>query len=116
MVLDDLRIAVVFRDIEIPAGKAEVQFGHAIALIMYEAPKDLVARYMETGQKKLSLQGGDAASLMKLIAAAAARGIPTAKVVDAGNTVFEGPTLTAVALGPMTKTDSNALTRGLKMR
>ena len=115
---DELRIAVVFRsDIDIPAGKAEVQFGHAVATLMFEhRDSPLVSSYMDDQQLKLSMQVDGLPQIEEIARKAAARGVPFAVVTDAGRTVFGQPTITCIGLGPMNKTDCNALTRKAGMR
>lgn len=112
----DLRIAVIFRaDLAMPSGKAEVQFGHGIAGIVFEY-HDACIHYMRWSQTKLSLEVDNEAALEAIIARAKRRGIPWTKVFDAGRTVFDRPTFTCIAVGPMGKTDCNSITRGARMR
>lgn len=96
-----------------PRGKSEVQFGHAVALLMAVSDVD---GYMSGSQLKLSMEVDDASSLEAIERQAAKRGVPFVRVVDVGRTVFGGPTLTCIGLGPMTKTDCNSLTRHARMR
>lgn len=106
----DTRIAVVFRsDLEMPRGKSEVQFGHAVSPL-------ITPEYMESSQMKLSLEVPGVIDLMGLVETAKRRGVPYYVVVDAGRTVFTEPTITCVGFGPMDKTDSNSITRGAKLR
>ena len=113
---EELRIAVVFRaELDMPRGKSEVQFGHAIAMLLYHH-HDACFHYMAGSQMKLSMEVPDAEALEKIARRAAARHIPCVKVVDAGRTVFGEPTFTCIAIGPMDKTDCNALTRDARMR
>lgn len=111
--MDEKRIAVIFRaDIAIPRGKAEVQFGHAIARLMQEHPD----AGHEWTMVKLSLEVADAHELEKIERRANLRYVPCVRVIDAGRTVFPETTFTCIAIGPMDKTDCNALTRGTTMR
>lgn len=114
---DELRIAVVFRaDLDMPRGKSEVQFGHAVAALMIAADQDTVAAYMAGSQLKLSMEADDEAAIDAIQRRAALRGVPCVKVSDAGRTVFGEPTVTCIGLGPMNKTNCNALTRNARMR
>lgn len=114
---DELRIAVVFRsDIEIPRGKAEVQFGHAVASVLHKADTALVDAYMAGSQLKLSMEVDSEAVLDYIMRRAALRKVPAVKITDAGRTVFGEPTVTCIGLGPMDKTACNALTRKARMR
>lgn len=113
---EELRIAVVFRgDVEMPRGKSEVQFGHAIAMLMH-SDRDAFGDYLDGLQLKLSLEVDNEDDLSRILDKAKARHIPAVKVIDAGRTVFGEPTLTCVGVGPMNKTDCNAITRGARMR
>lgn len=118
---DKLRIVVVFRA-DLPMmtpPKAEVQFGHAVAAVLRHAWKTdpaLVDQYFEDNQPKLSMEVPSLADLEKIAAKAAKRGVPHFLVTDAAHTVFDAPTVTCIGLGPMTKTDGNALTRDARMR
>lgn len=113
---DELRIVVIYRsDLDMPRGKSEVQFGHAVAVLMRPGG-DLIERYMASTQLKLNLEVDTGDELMAIIRKATDRGVPWAVVEDAGRTVFSGPTFTCIGLGPMNKTDCNALTRKARMR
>ncbi|AZO29394.1 aminoacyl-tRNA hydrolase [Mesorhizobium sp. M1B.F.Ca.ET.045.04.1.1] len=113
---DELRIAVIFRaDIDIPRGKGEVQFGHAVALLVHGGG-EVATSYMAGLQMKLSMEVDDLDAIALIMAKAKARGVPFAVVEDAGRTVFGEPTITCIGLGPMNKTDCNALTRNARMR
>lgn len=114
---DELRMAIVFRpSLDMPRGKSEVQFGHAIAMLMIAADQELVAAYMAGSQLKLSMEADDEVAFDAILSRAGLRGVTCVKVVDAGRTVFGEPTFTCIGLGPMNKTDCNALTRHARMR
>lgn len=95
-----------------PLGKSEVQFGHAVAQLIHKR-SDLVEAYMRGPQMKVSLGTKD---LDAVLVRANSRGIPAVVITDAGRTVFNTPTTTCVGLGPMSKPDSNYVTRGTTMR
>lgn len=120
MMENELRLAVIFRaDLpEMTRGKAEVQFGHAVlgCLLDGECDDELRAAYLLHNQPKVSLEADGLASIEKIAARATARGVPHYVVTDAARTCFDAPTVTCIAVGPMTKTDSNAITRGARMR
>lgn len=114
---DKLRIIVVFRrDLSMPSGKSEVQFGHAVDGCLELTENSLLARYRSENRMKLSMEAADEAELRRIATRASERGVPYFLVTDAGHTVFDGPTVTCIGLGPMTKTDGNSLTRNAKMR
>jgi peptidyl-tRNA hydrolase len=54
--------------------------------------------------------------LMSIEKRAAAKGIPHFVVTDAGQTVFDQPTVTCIGIGPATKAQTNSITRGAQMR
>lgn len=114
---DELRIAVVFRaDLDMPRGKAEVQFGHAVAILMHQQFPYGAVGYMNGSQLKLSMEVDGMSGIEAIAKMAERRGVPYAVVTDAGRTVFGEPTVTCIGLGPMNKTDCNALTRKARMR
>ena len=115
------KIALIFRaDLtEMTRGKSEIQAAHAgmeHALKVNDADRQLLLAYMATGQTKVGMEVDSEAHLRKIGDRAAARGVPCTLITDAGRTVFDGPTVTCVMVGPMNKTDNNALTRGARMR
>jgi PTH2 family peptidyl-tRNA hydrolase len=118
---DKLRIIIVFRA-DLPTmhnGKAEVQAGHAVDGTIEAADAadpTLMPRYRADGRVKLSMEVDDLSALLKIKEKAENRGVPHFLVTDAGHTCFAEPTITCIGLGPLTKTDGNALTRGARMR
>lgn len=116
-----LRIIVVFRsDLpEMTRAKGEVQFGHAVASVLWKAMKvdpDMVSRYMEENQVKVCMEVDDEKCLWEIAEKAEKRGVVYSVVKDAGHTVFACPTVTCVGIGPMSKSDGNNLTRKARMR
>jgi peptidyl-tRNA hydrolase len=119
--IEKLRIIVVFRsDLpEMTRAKGEVQFGHAVASVMFSAMQvepSVVEQYMSENQIKLNMEVDGLEALLKIQEKATKRGVNHFVVTDAAHTVFEKPTITAIGLGPMSKTDGNALTRDARMR
>jgi len=113
-----LRMIVVIRgDLpQMTRAKGEVQFGHAIAALMHKAPADLIDRYMADNQPKICMEVDDLSEIERIRAKAESRGVTFEVIKDAAHTVFDEPTITCVGIGPMTKTDGNAITRGARMR
>jgi peptidyl-tRNA hydrolase len=117
----DLRMALVFRgDLGVMTrGKSEGQAAHAACelttLMMMSDPARMHA-YLDSGQTKVVLETPDKAGLDAVIAKADRRGVPFVAITDAARTCFKVPTMTCVLIGPMSKTDSNSITRGTKMR
>jgi PTH2 family peptidyl-tRNA hydrolase len=114
--MSDLRMVAVFRgDLEMPIGKLAVQAGHAFLAAFRSAPQELREAYDFGEQAKLALIAPNLNALLEVENKAARRGVPNVLITDLGRTVFSEKTVTVLGLGPMTKTDSNALTRGLEM-
>ena len=123
---NNLRIVVVVRnDLNMPMGKFGVQVGHAVASTLYLASDEpiLVHNYMEhlitsdvdSGQTKIIVGVDSLEELLKVQDKAIDRGVYNALIKDAAKTFFSEPTITCLGIGPMSKTDSNYITRGLRM-
>lgn len=117
----ELRMVLAFRgDLdEMTRGKSEVQAAHAAFSAGVRLAVDkphLVNQYLAAGQPKICIEVDDEAHLEKIIEKARGRGVHVEIVRDQGRTVFAGPTQTCAIMGPMSKTDSNAITRGTRMR
>jgi len=118
---DELRMVLVFRaDLpEMTRGKSEVQAAHAAFTAGVRLAIDephLVNRYLAAGQPKICIEVDDEPQLTWIVEKARARGVHVETVRDQGRTVFAGPTMTCAIMGPMSKTDSNFITRGTRMR
>lgn len=113
-----LRIIVVYRaDLpQMTRGKGEVQFGHAVAGVLHQTDPAIGARYMAEGQPKVSMEVDSLGELRLIEGRAQRRGVIAFLVEDAAHTVFDEPTITCIGLGPLSKTDGNAITRGARMR
>ena len=116
----DIRMVAVFRtDLRLSALKMASQAGHAYLMTFLQAQAaghPLASEYAKGSQAKISLAAPDLATLQKILERAQKRGVPAFLVTDEGRTELGKPTVTVLGLGPMTKTDSNALTRGLEMK
>jgi peptidyl-tRNA hydrolase len=118
---EKLRMVIVYRaDLpEMTRAKGEIEAGHGFARLIFNLMKEnpeLVEAYMADNQPKLNMEVPDLGALRKIQEKATARGVPNFLVEDAGYTVFNGPTITCLVMGPMNKTNGNALTRDAKMR
>jgi peptidyl-tRNA hydrolase len=117
----ELRMALIFRaDLDtMTRGKSEGQAAHAAfeagVLLAREDP-DLADRYLADNQPKIVVETPDLAGLQKAIAKARSRDVRVIAITDLGRTCFDGPTMTCALIGPMSKTNSNAITRGTRMR
>lgn len=112
----DYRMVAIFRaDLPLPPGKMAAQAGHAFLTAWRQADPIFAADYAENGQTKIVLLALDLPALLRIKAKANQRGVSAALITDAARTVLSEPTITVLGLGPMSKTDCNALTRGLEM-
>ncbi|WP_298844027.1 aminoacyl-tRNA hydrolase [uncultured Salinicola sp.] len=117
----EMRMVLAFRgDLdEMTRGKSEVQAAHAAFSAGVRLAIDkplLVNQYLADGQPKICIEVDDEDHLAKVVERARKRGVHVEIVRDQGRTVFAGPTQTCAIMGPMSKTDSNAITRGTRMR
>jgi PTH2 family peptidyl-tRNA hydrolase len=111
-------VAIFRADLQLPPGKMAVQAGHAFLTAWRKALMhgyDAAFDYADGLQVKIVLLAPDLAALERIKAKAEQRGVPAALITDAARTVLPEPTVTVLGLGPMSKTDCNALTRGLEM-
>jgi peptidyl-tRNA hydrolase len=124
-----LRMAFVYRaDLDMPRAKGEIQLGHGVGFIVEEllgsdgdTPSfsdnlDLLRTWLRSGQPKVNMEVDDMAGLERIMETARRRGVPHRLVIDEAHTVFTERTATCVAIGPMTKTDCNAVTRTARRR
>jgi PTH2 family peptidyl-tRNA hydrolase len=110
--MDELRMCAVVRgDLAIPPGKLAAQVGHAFVGAWVSAAP-LGGEWSIT---KIVLRAESEEALLRVMDVAARRGVPHALVRDQGRTVFATPTVTCLGLGPMGRTDYNAVTRGLSL-
>lgn len=117
----ELRMALVFRDDldEMTRGKSEGQACHAgleAGILLAREDPALADAYLADGQPKSVVNARGLAGLEKCVAIARKRGLRVMVITDLGRTCFDGPTVTCALIGPMSKTDSNAVTRGTRMR
>lgn len=112
----EYRMVAIFRaDLPLPPGKMAAQAGHAFLTAWRQSDPTIARLYADAMQVKIVLLAPDLATLERIETKAKQRGVPSALIIDAARTILPEPTVTVLGLGPMTKTDSNALTRGLKL-
>ena len=115
----ETRMAAIFRaDLPLPPGKMAAQAGHAfLTAWRYSRAVSLAAaeEYAEASQAKLVLVAKDEPALLGIAARAARRNVAAALITDSARTVLPVAAVTVLGLGPMSRTDYNALTRGLEM-
>lgn len=117
--MGESRMCAVFRaDLPLPPGKMAAQAGHAF-LTAWRLSRGVCPvaadEYADASQAKLVLLAEDEAALREIEARAAARGIATALITDNARTVLAVPAVTVLGIGPMGRTDYNAITRGLAL-
>ncbi|MFZ3584467.1 peptidyl-tRNA hydrolase [Loktanella sp. DJP18] len=114
----DLRLYAVLRsDIQISSGKAIAQCGHAyvqtfIAALADRDPRSEAYARLTPGTK-ITLDGGSLTNLIALRDKMVSRGIPHALITDRDHLElpdFDGsPTVTALGIGPITRSDARRL-------
>lgn len=101
-------VAMYLVMIPMPSGKAVAQGAHA-ALGAYEtavaAGGGEALESWRGMQTKIALRAPSGESLVKLREKLAQRGVPCCLVRDAGLTVFREPTITALGVGPVLRSD-----------
>ena len=117
---NELRIYILVRsDIDIPSGKLVVQVAHAaigVYQACFELNPGLLGRYNATELvKKICLNAKNVTTLTRARQECQENGIPTFLVQDAGLTVFDEPTITALGIGPVTKDDLPRYVRKLQL-
>lgn len=98
-----------------PIGKMMSQSGHAAVGACDLADPSDILEWKSTGETKITLSVKNEFQLLKIIAKLEEANIPHAKIVDAGRTVFNGPTLTCVGVGPMNSDSLTEITRKLQL-
>lgn len=73
------------------------------------------ARWFSDLSIKVAVAADDEAHLRAIHAQAVASGLPCVLIEDAGFTEFDGPTLTAVGIGPALPEQVDPITRGLRL-
>lgn len=103
--MSGLRIWIaVRRDLDMPPGKMAVQVGHAVASLIHKGGK-IVDKYMEASQAKIVVYVANEAQASAVVRECERAFIPVVSIVDAGLTVFNAPTMTAVGFGPSARDD-----------
>jgi PTH2 family peptidyl-tRNA hydrolase len=93
-------VVVVRTDIELSRGKLAVQVAHASVAAALRCPERDLQRWLREGQRKVVLKVDTLEELRELARKAAAVGLATELVVDAGLTELPPNTVTCLAIGP----------------
>lgn len=109
------QVIVVDEALRLPRGKLAAQVAHASVAALLEAPPESLRRWLEEGMPKVVLRVEGEAALLALEARAAAAGLPTALIRDAGRTVVAAGTPTCLGIGPADEEAVNAVTGTLRL-
>lgn len=107
------QVIVVGGDLDLPAGKLASQVAHASLEAALRAGETCDA-WRESGGKKVVVRCSDASSLSTLQGECDRLGIPCYLVCDAGHTVVEPGTETALGVGPERERLVDKVTGGLE--
>lgn len=115
----NVKMVLILRgELRLTPGKSAVQVAHAAVLLVEEARRkkpDWVEAWRATGQKKIALVVPSLAEFDSLRRQAAAHGIPSVIVEDAGLTEVAPGTKTCLGLGPAPSADLDPLTGKLPL-
>lgn len=114
--MSEVRMCAIFRaDLPLPPGKMAAQAGHAFLGAWLKATPNDRLLYNLCAQPKVVLMAADEVELRSICEKAKKRKVPHVLITDAARTVLPSPAVTVLGLGPMERTDYNALTRGLSL-
>ena len=115
----DMKMVIVLRgELRLTPGKSAVQVAHAAVLLVEEAGRRRpawVESWRAGGQKKIAVLVETLEEMEELRRRAAARGIPSVLVEDAGFTEVAPGTKTCLGLGPAPATELDPVTRELPL-
>jgi PTH2 family peptidyl-tRNA hydrolase len=97
----ELKQAILLRkDLRLPAGKAAAQAAHASVDAVLHTSQETVTAWRKGGMKKVVLKVADEKELFARQQAAKRLGLAASVITDAGRTVVEPGTVTALGIGP----------------
>ncbi len=120
---DYKQVIIVRTDLKMRQGKAGVQISHASESWLRDRESRLGCLILDEGErewflgplhKKIALRCDSEEELLALLAKAKERKLLAFLVTDAGLTEFNGPTNTAIAIGPNAVEDFVGITDHLK--
>ena len=109
------QVILVRQDLKLPKGKLAVQASHASVSSLVKSRKDDIERWKQQGMKKVVLKVADEKELIEYWNKAQDHGLVAALIQDAGRTVIEAGTRTAVGIGPDREEKIDRVTGKLKM-
>jgi peptidyl-tRNA hydrolase, PTH2 family len=115
----DVKMVLVLRgELRLTPGKAAVQAAHAAVMLVEEAERrklPMLESWRAGGAKKIALVVPTLEELEQLRRKAAARGIPSVVIEDAGLTEVPAGTKTCLGLGPAPSAELDAITGELDL-
>lgn len=109
------QVILIRNDLKLPKGKIGAQCAHASLDAFIKADKKLANEWLINGMKKVVLKVDSEKELIKYFQMAKDSGLPASLITDAGRTVVEPGTRTAVGIGPASEDYIDELTGKLKM-
>ena len=109
------QVIVARADLDLAAGKLAAQVAHAALSAADRAADSDRRRWRDDGQKKVVLQVDRESDIHQLAEEARREGLPFAVVRDAGHTVLEPGTVTAIGIGPATAAAIDRITGDLSL-
>src|SRR3989338_4881661 len=109
------QVILVRKDLKLPAGKLAAQVAHASLESALKANKAILGAWRSTGAGKIVLKVSDENELKEFEKRIRAEKIPCVLITDAGHTVVEPGTITALGIGPVEATKIYKITGNLKM-
>ncbi|HLC74829.1 MAG TPA: peptidyl-tRNA hydrolase Pth2 [Candidatus Nanoarchaeia archaeon] len=111
-----MKQAILIRaDLKLPKGKACAQAAHASVDATLKSDKKRVEQWKKGGMAKIVLKVADEKELTHFFQLAKEKGMIASLISDAGKTVVEPGTKTAVAIGPDENDAVDTLTKQLKL-
>ncbi len=109
------QVILVRQDLKLPKGKMASQVAHASLEAALDSGKDRLNEWRSEGSKKVVLRVKDEAELFSFYESAKRSKLKAVLIRDAGKTVVEPGTATAVAIGPDEDGKIDRITGKLKM-
>jgi PTH2 family peptidyl-tRNA hydrolase len=111
---DPIMYIVVLGDLEMPAGKLAAQAGHAAVNAYVESSQQIhrasvTASWLSNGGAKICVRAESIGELTLTKYECDRLGIPAEIIEDAGHTVFAGPTVTCMGVGPLWRSEAGTL-------
>jgi peptidyl-tRNA hydrolase, PTH2 family len=109
------QVIVVRQDLKLPKGKLASQVAHASLEAALRGKKENLDEWRAQGMKKIVLKVDGLLELERLQQKAKAEKIVAALITDAGHTVVEPGTVTALGIGPDEEAKIDRVTGNLSM-